>query len=168
MAKQLIGGDKRVDTVSADPSPLGIKVGVHRIPPGYRAQWMTTNEATERRYPDEWEHPLTGERFEVRGWQPAQRDMGIEAVGGTAADGSAGLDTTIRKGPHVLMIIPEKDYLALESRQEQNADVMERAFAQGTLDQQDVPIGSEHRMRIKLKKGAPAHPSRFEPETLED
>lgn len=160
MAKTLVGGPTREDVESTDPRPEANLVECHNIPVGFKAQWMREDEVRQRLQGDYFKHPITGKATRIKPWQVVHWDE-ADVTGGTAADGvKGGVDTAVRKGNTVLMILDEVSHAALEAKQEARADLMEQALANGSADAQEVRINGEHSMIVKPQRSIAAHPSR--------
>jgi len=158
--KSVVGGSKRVDAVYGDVLPARDRIVKANVRPGYRAQWMTKEEAETRRYGDGF-RDLEGNEHEIAPWVPVARKDA--AIGGQELTDGSGLTSIVTRGPHVLMEIPEDDFKLLEKKHELISEANARRLEKGTYvpvaDADPLDDGSEYiRLRQRRAEGSQKGP----------
>lgn len=126
--KKPVGGSKRVDAVYGDVLPARDRIVKANVRPGYRAQWMTKDEAEIRRYGDGF-RDLEGNEHEIAPWSPVTRKDA--AFGGQELTDGSGTTSVVTRGPHVLMEIPEEHFKLLEKKHELISEANARRLERG-------------------------------------
>lgn len=151
--KKTVGGSKRVDAVYGDVLPARDRIVKANVRPGYRAQWMTKDEADIRRYGDAF-RDLEGVEHEIAPWSPVTRKDA--AFGGQELTDGSGTTSVVTRGPHILMEIPEEDFKLLERKHELISEANARRLEKGDyvpVSETDLLNDGDEFIRLRQRRG---------------